>query len=96
MLDCILLGKNLFSTKYHFYLKDGIETLRESVKICPGFAESQARNFPCTKLSPEDLSSKKGEDAQKQKEKDKKGNDRLDRVDQRAKQVLKRLPVPES
>ena len=87
MLDCILLSKNLFSTKYTItrYLKDGIETLRESVKICPGFAESQARNFPCTKLSPEDLSSKKGEDAQKQKEKDKKRNDRLDRVDQRAK-----------
>ncbi len=95
MLNCILLSKSLFSTNYH-YLKDSIETLWESVKIGPGFAESQARNFSCTKLSPEDLSSKKGEDAQKQKEKDKQRNDRLDRVDQRTEQVLKRFPVPES
>ena len=76
------------------YLKHSIETLWESVKIGSGFAESQAGNFSCTKLSPKDLSAKQGEDAQKEKQKDKKGNDRLYWVDQRAKQVLKRFPVP--
>ena len=47
-------------------------------------------------LAAEDLGAQEGKDAEKEKEEDEEGHDRLNRVDQRPQQVLKGSPVPET
>ena len=47
-------------------------------------------------LAAKDLCAQEGKDAEKEKEEDEEGHDRLNRVDQRTKQVLKGSPVPET
>ena len=49
--------------------------------------------FP-PELAAKDLGAQEGKDPEKEKEENEEGDDRLNRVDQRAEQVLKGSPVP--
>ena len=49
---------------------------------------------PPPELATKDLGAQEGKYAEKEKEEDEEGHDRLNRVDQRAEQVLKGSPVP--
>ena len=45
-------------------------------------------------LAAKDLSAQEGKDAEKEKEENEEGHDRLNRVDERAEEVLKGSPIP--
>ena len=52
--------------------------------------------MPPPELAAKDLGAQEGKDAEKEKEENEEGDDRLNRVDQGAEQVLKGSPVPET
>jgi hypothetical protein len=78
------------------HLKDCEQAVVERIEICPRLLENLAAlgQRPHRKLAAKDLRAEQREDAEKEEEEDEQRDDGLDRVDQRAQQVLQGLPVP--
>jgi hypothetical protein len=70
------------------YLKNCKKALRERIKIAPGSEKCTITAFSGRELSAEHLSAEECKDAEEEEEEDKEGDDSLNTVDQRGKEVL--------